>query len=109
VVTAGYVLGLPSGPRGVACGFSEAKTLLTVPLTEWRVRGTVVSFRDVLGVVSCPLISGIIATLVPLRGNAPACFGTRGILHRPSPGTDEASIGGAGYHDSHIVVSRNFA
>ena len=66
VVTAAYVLGLPYGPRGVAFGFSAAMTLLTVPLTVWGLRGTVVSFRDVLGVVSRPVLSGIVATVVPL-------------------------------------------
>jgi O-antigen/teichoic acid export membrane protein len=66
VVTAGYVLGLPYGPKGVAFGFSAAMTLLTVPLTVWGVRGTVVSFRDVLGAVMRPLLSGILASLLPL-------------------------------------------
>ena len=61
VVTAGYVLGLPYGPRGVAFGFSAAMMLLTVPLTVWGVRGTGVSFRDVLGAVTRPLVSGIVA------------------------------------------------
>jgi O-antigen/teichoic acid export membrane protein len=61
VVTAAYVLGLPNGPRGVAFGFSAAMTLLTVPLTVWGVRGTVISFRDVLGVVKRPLVSGILS------------------------------------------------
>jgi len=61
VVTAGYVLGLPYGPRGVAIGFSVAMTLLIVPTTIFGVRGTVVSFRDVLGAVRRPLVSGLVA------------------------------------------------
>jgi PST family polysaccharide transporter len=61
VVAAGYVLGLPYGPRGVAFGFSVAMALLTVPLTVWGVRGTVISFRDVLRTIMRPLVSGIVA------------------------------------------------
>jgi O-antigen/teichoic acid export membrane protein len=61
VLTVGYVLGLPYGPRGVAVGFSAAMILLIVPMTIWGVRGTVVSFRDVWGAVNRPLVSGIVA------------------------------------------------
>jgi O-antigen/teichoic acid export membrane protein len=64
VVSAGYVLGLPYGPRGVAIGFSTAMTLLIVPMTIYGVRGTVVSFRDVMGAVRQPLISGLAAATV---------------------------------------------
>jgi O-antigen/teichoic acid export membrane protein len=66
VVTAAYVLGLPYGPRGIAFGFSAAMTLLTVPLTVWGVRGTVISFRDVLGAVKQPLVSGIVAAVLAI-------------------------------------------
>src|SRR6266851_1313192 len=61
VVTAGYVLGLPYGPRGVAIGFSVAMTLLIIPTTIFGVRETVVSFRDVVGAVRRPLVSGVVA------------------------------------------------
>jgi len=61
VVTAGYVWGLPYGAKGVAFGFSAAMTLLTVPLTVWGVRGTVISFRDVVVAVTRPLVSGTVA------------------------------------------------
>ncbi len=64
VVTAGYVLGLPYGSRGVAIGFSAAMTLLIVPMIIYGVRGTVVSFRDVLGAVRRPLISGLVSATV---------------------------------------------
>ena len=66
VVTVAYVLGLPYGPKGVAFGFSAAMTLLTVPLTVWGVRGTVISFRDVLGAVTRPLVSGIVAAALAI-------------------------------------------
>jgi len=36
-------------------------TLLIVPTTIFGVRGTVVSFRDVLGAVRRPLVSGLVA------------------------------------------------
>jgi PST family polysaccharide transporter len=61
VVTAGYVLGLPYGPRGVAIGFSVAMILLIIPTTIFGVRETVVSFRDVVGAVRRPLVSGVVA------------------------------------------------
>jgi O-antigen/teichoic acid export membrane protein len=61
VVTAGYLIGLPHGPNGVAIAFSAAMTLLAVPLTIWGVRGTVISFRDVVGTAVQPLFSGIVA------------------------------------------------
>jgi O-antigen/teichoic acid export membrane protein len=66
VVTVAYVLGLPYGPKGVAFGFSAAMTLLTVPLTVWGVRRTVISFRDVLGAVTRPLVSGIVAAALAI-------------------------------------------
>jgi O-antigen/teichoic acid export membrane protein len=63
VVTAGYVLGLPYGAKGVAIGFSVAMTLLIVPTTIFGVRGTVVSFLDILGAVKRPLLSGMVAAV----------------------------------------------
>jgi PST family polysaccharide transporter len=59
LVIAGYVIGLPYGPRGVAIGYSAAMMLWVVPHLLWCVRGTVVSFRDVARVVRGPLIAGI--------------------------------------------------
>jgi len=63
VVTAGYVLGLPYGSKGVALGFSAAMTLLTVPLTIWAVHGTAISFGDVVGASKRPFVSGIVAAV----------------------------------------------
>jgi O-antigen/teichoic acid export membrane protein len=59
-----YFLGLPYGPRGVAFGFSAAMIVLTIPLLAWSVRGMVISFRDILGALSRPLISGCIAAIL---------------------------------------------
>jgi O-antigen/teichoic acid export membrane protein len=57
----GYLLGLRYGPKGVALGYSAALTLCLLPLIAWCVHGTVISFRDILLVVSRPLASCIVA------------------------------------------------
>ena len=61
VMITGYVMGLPYGPRGVAFAYSAAMMLAVVPLMAWATRGTVVSLRDALLVVSRPLLSGMVA------------------------------------------------
>lgn len=61
LVIAGYVIGLPYGPTGVAIGYSTLMTLWVVPHIAWCVHGTVISFRDILMAVSRPLGSGIVA------------------------------------------------
>jgi O-antigen/teichoic acid export membrane protein len=66
VVTAGYVLGLPYGPKGVALGFSAAMTLWVAPHIAWGVHGTVISIRDILLTMTRPLVSGIVATVITL-------------------------------------------
>jgi len=57
LVIAGYVAGLPYGPRGVAFGYSAAMVLWVVPHLLWSTRGTVVSFGDLVRVVSRPLVA----------------------------------------------------
>jgi len=61
LVIAGYVLGLPYGPNGVALGYSAVLTLWVIPHIAWCVRDTVISVRDILLAVSRPLISGVVA------------------------------------------------
>jgi PST family polysaccharide transporter len=63
---AGYVIGLPYGPKGVACAYSTMMTVCAIPLIAAAVRGTVISFRDVLLTVSRPLFSGIVAAAIAL-------------------------------------------
>ena len=58
---AGYAIGLPYGPKGVAFGYSAVLTLWLLPLIAYCVRGTVVSFRDILEVASRPLASSVVA------------------------------------------------
>lgn len=61
LIIGGYILGLPYGPKGVAFAYSAVMVLCALPLTAWAVRGTVISFRDILLTVSRPLASGILA------------------------------------------------
>jgi PST family polysaccharide transporter len=58
---AGYVIGLSHGPKGVAFAYSAVLTLCLLPLIAWCVHGTVISFWDVMLVVSRPLGSSIAA------------------------------------------------
>ena len=60
-IIAGYVMGLPYGPKGVAFGYSAVMTLWVLPFIAWCVHGTPVSFRDVLLAVARPLVAGILA------------------------------------------------
>ena len=61
LVIAGYVMGLPYGPKGVALGYSAAMALWVVPHIAWCVHGTAISFRDVVRTLSRPLVSGLVA------------------------------------------------
>jgi O-antigen/teichoic acid export membrane protein len=66
LVIVGYVAGLPYGPTGVALGYSTAMALWVVPHILWCVRGTPVSFGDVVTAVGRPLISGAVAAVPAL-------------------------------------------
>ena len=61
VMIAGYVMGLPYGPKGVAFAYSAVLTLWVIPHIWWCVHGTAISVRDILVAVSRPLASGILA------------------------------------------------
>jgi O-antigen/teichoic acid export membrane protein len=61
LVIAGYVAGLPYGPKGVALGYSAAMTLWVIPHIAWCVHGTGISVRDIWLTVSRPFLSGIVA------------------------------------------------
>lgn len=63
VVIAGYVIGLPFGPKGVALGYSTAIVLSIVPRIAWGLQGTGISLRDLGRAASGPLISGALAVL----------------------------------------------
>jgi O-antigen/teichoic acid export membrane protein len=61
LVIAGYVAGLPYGPKGVAFAYSAVMTVWVIPHIAWGVHGTVVSFKDIMVTVSRPLLSGVTA------------------------------------------------
>ena len=61
LMIAGYVIGLPYGPRGVAFAYSAVMMLWVIPAIAWGVYGTVISFRDIMSTVSWPLASSIVA------------------------------------------------
>jgi O-antigen/teichoic acid export membrane protein len=64
LITAGYIVGVPYGPKGVALGFSAVMVLCAIPLTAFCVRGTPVSLRDILLTTARPLASAIMAGVV---------------------------------------------
>lgn len=61
VMIAGYLIGLPHGPKGVAFAYSAVMALWVVPLTAWCLHGTVIRLRDIFVAVGPPLASGILA------------------------------------------------
>ncbi len=66
LVIAGYVLGLPYGPKGVALGYSLAMILWVIPHIAWCLHGTGIFLRDLWLAVSRPLLSGLVAMAVAL-------------------------------------------
>src|SRR5262249_27427841 len=66
VMIAGYLLGLPYGPRGVAFAYSAVMALCMIPLIAWAVHSTVISLRDILSMASRPLFSCMVAAGVAL-------------------------------------------
>lgn len=66
LMIAGYVVGLPYGPRGVAFAYSGVMILWILPVLAWAVHGTAVSLRDILSTVAPPLASSLVAGSVAL-------------------------------------------
>jgi PST family polysaccharide transporter len=66
LVIGGCVLGLPYGPKGVALGYSVSMALWLLPHIAWCVRGTAITFWDVMESLGRPLISGAVAGILPL-------------------------------------------
>lgn len=60
-IVVGYAIGLHYGPTGVAFAYSAVMLLWVAPFIAWCVRGTSVSFRDVMLALIRPLASGILA------------------------------------------------
>jgi O-antigen/teichoic acid export membrane protein len=61
LMIASYFVGLPYGPKGMACAYSSVMMLWLVPVVVWSVHGTVISLRDVLITVGRPLAASSIA------------------------------------------------
>jgi PST family polysaccharide transporter len=70
VVIVGYLLGLSSGPVGVAAGLSIAMLLLSVPVVMWSTHGTPVSGRDIGRAIIRPLVSAAAGALVTLAAGS---------------------------------------
>ena len=64
LVIAGYLIGLPYGPKGVATGYSVAMALWVIPNIFWCIRDTTITFQDVISTLIRPLVSGITAAAV---------------------------------------------
>jgi len=73
IMILGYIIGLPYGPRGVACAYSVVMTLWLIPLITWAVHGTEISFWDVVRTASSPLVSSIMAGVVALGVGLALC------------------------------------
>jgi PST family polysaccharide transporter len=61
LMIAGYFIGLPYGPRGVALVYSALMTLWMIPAVAWCIHGTVISTRDILMSVKWPMASSLVA------------------------------------------------
>jgi PST family polysaccharide transporter len=61
LLIAGYMVGLPYGPKGVALAYSTVMTLGLFPLVIWAVHGTVIGVGDIVQTFSRPLISSVVA------------------------------------------------
>jgi O-antigen/teichoic acid export membrane protein len=62
----GYAIGLPHGPKGVACAYSIVMITWVLPLIAWAVHGTEISFWDVLRTAGPPLLSSLVAGALAL-------------------------------------------
>jgi O-antigen/teichoic acid export membrane protein len=61
LVILGIVLGLGSGPQGVAIGYSSAMALILIPIAAWSKLGTAVTWADLWRATKPPLFSGLLA------------------------------------------------
>ena len=61
LMIASYFVGLPYGPKGVACAYSAVMVLWVIPVIVWSVHGTMISLKDILIAVSRPIASSAVA------------------------------------------------
>jgi len=69
IVIAGYVLGLPYGPQGVAAGFSAAMVLVAVPVIIWSKHGTLITGNDILRAIAPSMVCSVVAAAVALAAS----------------------------------------
>ena len=70
LVISGYVAGLRFGPKGVAIGYSVSMALWVIPHIVWCIRGTLITFMDVVKTASAPVVSSLAAASVSMLGVA---------------------------------------
>lgn len=63
-IIAGFIIGLPYGPKGVAFAYSAVMVTWVVPHIAWCIHRTPVSGRDILSAVGRPLASIVLAAIV---------------------------------------------
>lgn len=66
ILLVGYFISLPYGPKGVAIAYSGIMILWLAPVIAWSVRGTAVSFGDVVSTASRPLIASAVSGIAAL-------------------------------------------
>jgi O-antigen/teichoic acid export membrane protein len=66
IMILGYVIGLPYGPKGVACSYSVVMTLWLIPLIFWATHGTEISFLDIARTAGPPLAASVLAGALAL-------------------------------------------
>lgn len=72
-----YLIGLPYGPKGVACAYSGIMLLWVIPVIAWSVHGTAISLKDVLVTIIRPFGASVVA--------AGLAFGVRFLYGRSLP------------------------
>jgi len=63
VVMISYCIGLPYGPKGVAFAYSAAMLLWMIPHVLWCLKGTPISFFELVRALRYSLCSGLVAAL----------------------------------------------
>jgi O-antigen/teichoic acid export membrane protein len=86
IAAVSYFLGLPYGPRGLALAYSIAMVAWAVPHMIWSVRGTMVSFGDLVEVASKPVLAAL--------GGGAVAFAANITLGRGLPALARLAIGG---------------
>jgi PST family polysaccharide transporter len=64
VIIAGYIVGLPFGPKGVAFAYSTVLILWMIPHMVWCVHDTPISWQDIMKASGKPLLSALTAGAV---------------------------------------------